>query len=320
MKKNVQKMFKDNLRIATWLGGKYRWAKEINLLLDHDKLLYVEPFVGMANVLLNADEFPCELVNDKDYGTINLIKQCQEDFQSVIDIFKEYPIEKTYFEMFRGLKNLGYVGMNQFDIALAELYLTSYSFDANRMNMRFVDSKHDEARQKLYDRTCRMLDINAARVQERLQGVTITNHDALDVIRELKDDSDAMLYIDSPYEYSTMGPRKDLYYERFTTEDQVAMLNLIKDSKASVMVSGYRGGDYLYERYLTKDAGWHCWMLDSKVNMACRTGVEHKGSTQEYLWTNYVPDELGLSIIHSGDIALTQHEADLLAGARCLTT
>lgn len=319
MKKNVMEQFNDNLRITTWLGGKYRWAEEINIMQDHSKSVYIEPFTGIANVILNTYPYRSELINDKDYGTVCLIRECKKNFNELAEIFKELPIEENIFKYFLKMKRTEYKGMDQQIVALAELYLTSYSFDANRTNMRFLDPKqHDEARQKLYDRTCRMLDINAKRVQKRLQNVEIMNVDALDVIEKFKDCSEAMIYIDSPYEYSTMGERKDLYYVKFDSRDQEKLLSLVRNAKASIMLSGYRGGIYLYDRYLTKEAGWACWQLDSKVNMACRTGVEHKGSTQEYLWTNYMPAELGLSLIHSDDIALTQHEAELVAGARCL--
>jgi site-specific DNA-adenine methylase len=308
MKKNVMEQFNDNLRITTWLGGKFRWAKEVNLMQDHTKSVYIEPFVGMANVLLNSYPHKNEIVNDKDYGTVCLIRECQRDFEELSKVFKELPIKKDIFDYFLDMKRAGYKGVNQQIVALAELFLTSYSFDANRTNMRFLDPKHDEARKKLYDRTCRMLDINAKRVQNRLQNVEITNIDALDVIEEFKDCSEAMIYVDSPYEYSTMGEQKDLYYEKFDSRDQENLLRLVRDAKASIMLSGYRGGIFLYDTYLTSEA-WHVWQLDSKVNMACRTGVEHKGSSQEYLWTNYLPSELARSYMHSDDIALTEVEA-----------
>ena len=104
---------------------------------------------------------------------------------------------------------------------------------------------------------------------------------------------------------------KNPYNTAFTTEDQISLLTLIRDAKAKVCVSGYRGGSLLYDRYLNRDTDWHVYKI-GEVTRSAGMYTAIKGDTHnkvsEFVWTNYEVPAKASFFVNTFDLALTYGE------------
>lgn len=81
------------LNFFKWFGGKFYLANwVIENLPPHD--IYVEPFCGAANVLLNKPPSLIEVINDINNDIVNLFRAMQD--------------EKRYIKLRRRLRNTPY--------------------------------------------------------------------------------------------------------------------------------------------------------------------------------------------------------------------
>jgi len=117
----------------------------------------------------------------------------------------------------------------------------------------------------------------------RLKNVTVTNRDALEILKEIKDDEDAMIYLDPPYTFHERTSN-NLYQCEQDDEKQKKMVELIKDAKAHILVSGYKNP--IYDQVLNEANGWTSKLLMEVVkHSSSRRGI--KPVAQEWIWKNY---------------------------------
>lgn len=88
---------------------------------------------------------------------------------------------------------------------------------------------------------------------------------------------DVFMYVDPPYLLSTRTSKQ--YKHEMTNTDHIALLQLLKSSKAKVMLSGYESD--VYNSFLP---GWQKRHFSSNA--------EYGGNRIETIWMNYdAPDE-----------------------------
>lgn len=123
---------------------------------------------------------------------------------------------------------------------------------------------------------------NLYNIADRLRDVTITQVDALDLVRQYRVYDDAMIYLDPSYlkpkdEHKNLGT---IYKMSYTYEDHERLLDEITkpDTTARIIISNYDVA--LYNSYL---ADW------SKTYFRTTTGVGSKKNNKrvEVLWKNY---------------------------------
>ena len=114
---------------------------------------------------------------------------------------------------------------------------------------------------------------------DRLRGSTtnlvqIEHMDALRLI-ERYNTPDALIYLDPPYVRSA---RKSgaLYKHEMNDQQQVRMLEIITQSKAKIILSGYR--NELYEKWLSG------WETDATLSRTTSNAM-----AEEVIWMNYEP-------------------------------
>ena len=302
-----------NNAIMQWQGGKCRLADNLNKALDIPHEVYVEPFVGSGGLFLNRDTYTAhQVINDLDEGVYSLWKTLRgNEYKEFAHRFCELPLSPNYFDNFKIQRDSGYPDNTEFQKALIFYYLTVYSFNGDMKSMGYKNNvvKHREMKEFAEKRLLR----NIENAHLRAKDAHIYNRNALSVINEYKDNHKALIYIDSPYVYELMGDKKDLYNIRFSTSDQVRMMELIRDASAKICISGYRGGSLLYDKYLNRDSGWHTYLI-GKVTRSAGMYKAVKGSSHnivsEFIWTNY---ELPVSAsyhFNSYDFALSRAEID----------
>jgi len=273
-----------------WAGGKSRLAPQLREALNVGHKIMVEPFLGAGGLLLNRSTWDADqVVNDLDSGIYSIWKTIGSSrYKEFAEKVSKFPISPEIFDKCRAIKKNGFEGFDIMERAVITYYLVIYSFNGRMQSMSFRNKPGEwrELKEKKMLRLFKNIHIAHSQASQ----ARILNTDARVVIAAYKDNPDALIYIDSPYVYELMGKKKDLYGEGFTTNDQIQMLNMIKNAGAKICISGYRGGSLLYDRYLNKDTGWHTYMIGEVTRSAGMYGAK-KGNphnkAQEFIWTNY---------------------------------
>ena len=108
-------------------------------------------------------------------------------------------------------------------------------------------------------------------IGRRLKSVQIENRPATELIRAF-DHENVLIYCDPPYVLSTRSRRQ--YRFEMTDNDHEELLQVLRKSKAKIMVSGYDCD--LYDRYL------HNWRKEQT-----RSRTQSLQQRTETLWMNY---------------------------------
>lgn len=106
----------------------------------------------------------------------------------------------------------------------------------------------------------------------KIPGMELVNEDALIYLSRFPFSGAEFVYADPPYLPQTRR-RERVYRCDYSTEDHVALLELLRELPCSVMVSGYES-----ELYNDMLSGWRRVRFDAKTHVDMR---------QEWVWMNY---------------------------------
>ena len=277
-----------------YMGGKsrknlYTWIN--NHLGDTPKnWTYIEPFAGMAGILLSRPKADSELINDKDrwiYSWWVAIRDYPDEL--IWKIINTPNSREAYETSFQQIKK-GPTG-NVIDDALTAYIVLDQSIgkaiDTRETGWtRFIGFKIQGWNR--YDSDGKIKTIN--NLNERLQHVQLENRDAISILSKSKDYENCIIYCDPPY-YSTTYKNKgtggaDHYGKHITNEDVDKLTQLFKEQKGRVAISGY-GDEW-------NKLNWNRYELE--VIYSGFTGVEAKNKTHnpkrtEVLWCNFEPSD-----------------------------
>ncbi|MFN0021063.1 MAG: DNA adenine methylase [Pirellulaceae bacterium] len=260
---------------VAWYGGKYYLARWIIEHLPTHRV-YVEPFGGMANVLLKKQPSEVEVFNDLDGRVVNLFRvlrdrQQFEELKRLAELtpysreqFAELcampepatPIEKAFWFFVRCRQARGGIGMSNIT---ANAWATS---TRTRRSMPEPISKYLSA-----------LDGLDA-VAERFRGVMVEAVPAIELIKKY-DGPDVLFYCDPPYLGSTRhGGKAATYHVEMTDSDHELLLEQLRQCVGKVVLSGYPSP--LYDRLLS---GWQRIERPTKVQFS-----NSGGDRTEVLW------------------------------------
>ena len=297
----------ENIVLMQWAGGKSRLAPQLREALNVEHKIMVEPFLGAGGLLLNRSTWDADqVVNDLDNGIYSIWKTIGSSrYMEFVEKVSKFPISPEKFDSFKEKKKSGFRGCNLMERAVYTYYLVVYSFNGRMQSMSFRN-KPGEWKGLKEKRMLRLFK-NIHIAHSHVSQARILNTDARVVIAAYKDNPDALIYIDSPYVYELMGKKKNLYGEEFTTEDQIQMLEMLKNARAKICISGYRGGSLLYDRYLNKDTGWHTYMIGEvtrSAGMYSATKGDSHNKVREFIWTNYDVPQSASNFFNIYDFAL----------------
>lgn len=287
--------------VFAWYGGKIRFLTEL-LGLVPECHVWCEPYMGSAALTLNNIRCKREILNDTDYGLVCFFKTLQDKRagKELIEQIKSMNCSREEFEAAKVFKKLWdknqegkkpqYISVER---ALCEFILITQSFNNTRTS---YSKKNLKNVQGFRDRSER----NLTEAQKRLENVEIRHGNALDVIRELKDNEEAFLFLDPPYEHDKRNASATGAYGKGNEMSQKAhgeLVELIKDAKCKIMLCGYRFDDVteqtLYDRYLLP-YGWKCYKLADTKKTAAPSRDGEKPAAKEFIWVNYaLPDNAG---------------------------
>ncbi|AXQ78552.1 DNA adenine methylase [Streptococcus chenjunshii] len=248
-------------------GSKWNLAQKIIDLLPEHKS-YLEPYFGSGAVLFTKSPSPIETVNDLNDDVVNLFQV----IQSAPDVLQEklwgIPYSRSIYEMaWKNKPN------NEVDKAVNFIIRSTMShgfrvFEKSGWK-RDVSGRESAYAVQHWNR----LPETVREMAVRLKGVQIENRPALQLIEEFSR-PEAVIYIDPPYILSTRARKQ--YSHEMTDNDHIELLELLNQSKAQIILSGYTSD--LYDRYLSN---WE--------RLEFSATAERGLPRTEVLWMNFQP-------------------------------
>lgn len=258
--------------IGRWHGGKFKLGSWVVAHLPHHQR-YVEPFGGMASVLLLKPRSFAEIYNDLDGDVVNLFRVLRDEalskqLQRAVSLTpysreefgQAYEPTDDMVERARRLLVRSHMGHGS-DAA------TGHHKGGFRSNVsrRWTIPSHDWANYApLVRQFC-----------ERLRGVVV-EHDTAEKVIDRYDSPQTLFYIDPPYVMDTRSEqahRTAPYRHELNDAEHVALLGTLKTVKGMVVISGYDSS--LYQSAI---GNW------KQIRKETRDGVNN--AKTEVLWLN----------------------------------
>lgn len=260
-------------------GGKsylVEWLIE-NFPEKYEEMTYCEPFCGGGSVLLNKQRSAQEVVNDLDVGLANIFKAIRDEPKEFVGRLRKVKYSEATF--LRALKHNEGPFDDYLDHAVNE-YITR-RMSRGGLKKAFSWSERKRGGKPGDENAWLTMLKQLPKISERLQNVTICTSDFRQVVK-VWDEENTFIYLDPTYLPSTRSKgATQAYSHEMTVDDHVALLNLIKNARAKVMISGYYSP--LYAKNLDKTT----WRYKKK-DIANHSGQgKTKERRTEYIWINY---------------------------------
>lgn len=260
--------------IIRYPGSKWNLAEWI---ISHfpdcyEKMVYLEPFVGSGAVFFNKIPGAVETINDLNGDIVNLFRVLRENPEELVRVLSLTPYSREeYNKSFEPCED---------PIEKARRYMikTNQAFGAKT---NYKSGWRNHKQMKIGGTACRWNGITQSVfvAAERLKGdtthlVQIENMNAFQLI-ERYNNPDVLMYLDPPY-VRTSRKSGRLYVHEMTDDEQIRLLNLITQSRAKIVISGY--DSKLYNERLNGWKKFHSMSRTTSTAMA-----------DEYIWLNYDP-------------------------------
>ena len=286
-----------------YVGSKQSYASKIKALFDDSCTKYVEPYAGAALFFsIYNGRYSEEWLNDLNPNIVSLYRALrdedtrEETIQAIREIEKPDNRElacKHFAEARKHLltknikiksltkESLVHTARNSFLVYTQSFNCGGKSYTANKSNEKYQwETKR-----------------NLTNAVERLTGLPhITQMDGVDVVKKVKEKSEAQLFCDPPYVGLYRNCTNLYATEMSSLQKHIELAQELADARAAVVLCGYRaqeGIPTIYDTILGEQ--WHCFKLADTVKQ-CE--VVSKGITkqpaQEFVWTNRVPKRAAL--------------------------
>jgi len=244
--------------------------------------IYVEPFGGMAGVLMQKRPSKTEVYNDKSNLLVNLFRVLRDpDHRADLEQqLRLTPYARHEFEAcFRGLHDQ----VPPVELARRTFVVIGQSFHGTLTNKSwsFGGGKNQGS-------VANAFQDSVARIQavaERLCRVEVEGVDWRQICRQW-DGPDSLFYVDPPYKAETRSKgRAKQYHHEATDQDHADLLTWCRNAKSAVLLSGYRNDLYAAE---LEQFGW---LRRDFATVAHSSAARNKGSVAkrvESLWLNPV--------------------------------
>lgn len=240
----------------------------------HD-LNYCEPFCAGASVFFNKIPSKQEVISDLDSGAISVLKALRDEPQEFIARLKRMRYTERTFKM---AQNRDAKGIDDYiDHAVNEFVLRRMS--RGGMKKAFAWSDRLRGGQPGDVNAWETILKQLPSLSSRLQNTTILCADFKEIM-PIWDEEDTLIYLDPPYLHSTRSDgATDVYEKELSVEDHIHMLQLAKNARGKVIISGYPSP--LYNRTLKS------WKCKKKIvaNNSGQTKIKEKRT--EVLWVNF---------------------------------
>lgn len=237
---------------------------------------YIEPFAGSYSVgLKNCVDIPVEIYNDLNKNVYSLYKVLQD--KELYLKFKEKCDLMIYNE---DLRKEYHVSLKKDKLDIVERAYRFFYVNRTSHNGIGGFSMNTIIRRNMSKSVSDMLSAidRMDELHQRLSKLIVTNKDALELIEKYKNNKNVFMYLDPPYEQSTRtSARYDIDMNR---EQHLKFIDLVLDSKAKMLISGY--DCEIYDTLVNN--GWN--KIQFEVNTI--SGNKKPKTKIETLWKNYI--------------------------------
>lgn len=258
-------------QVLKYPGSKWNIARNlVGLIPLHHS--YVEPYFGSGAVLFNKPVSKIETVNDLDRDVVNLFLCIQQDSECIARLVMATPFSREIYDMqfIEGYNPLVCIPDMQRAAGFLVKCWQGHGFRTNGYKVGWKNDVQGRERSYALWNWYRLPDW-IIEITERLRKVQIENRPALEVIERFNYDN-VFMYIDPPYLLDVRRAKQ--YKHEMTDADHKELLEVLRKSKAKIMISGYESD--MYNDYL-KD--WH--------KVCLKSCAEYNGTRLEVIWMNY---------------------------------
>jgi DNA adenine methylase len=255
-----------------WHGGKHYLIRKgviLPLLPAHE--IYVEPFGGGLNVLLNKQSAKVEIAGDLRGGLIDFYTVLRDQTTEFLARLSLVRYNRPTFD-----RALSYQpGSDAIENAVQ--FLIRYRFSRGALARSYAKSTRTRGGLPGDENAWRTIQAVLPRVAKRLEHVNLLHEDALEVIAQY-DGPDTLFYCDPPYMPETRTARRAYGAYEMSRDDHERLLKVILACDGMVILSGY--ANPLYDLAL---ASWE----RLEVNMPNHAGQgKNKQRRVEVIWLN----------------------------------
>lgn len=263
--------------VIRYYGGKGTMFNNIIEYFPDKKTFdtYIEPFAGSYTVGLKyCEDVPIEIYNDLNRNVYSLYKVLQDS-----DLYKQFKEKCDLMVYNEDLRKEYRESLKNNNLSIVD---RSYMFFyVNRTSHNGIGgfSINTVIRRNMSKSISDMLSTidKMDELHQRLSKVIVINKNAFDIIEKYKDNENVFMYLDPPYHQSTRTAAR--YEVDMSNEEHSRFIDLVLDSKAKMLISGY--DCKLYDKLV--DNGW------SKIQFKVKTvsGNKKPKTKIESLWKNY---------------------------------
>ena len=256
---------RDMNTILNYPGAKWGMAKKICSLMPSHRS-YLEPYFGSGAVLFNKYPSAIETINDIDGDITNFFIVLREQPDRLAEAISLTPYSRDVFNDAHENR-----GSGSFDRAY-RFAIRSKMGHGFKTYQKTGFKTDVYARERSYCVSCwNRMPEDILKAAERLKNVQIENRPAIDLIRKFNHDN-VLIYADPPYLLDTRGGRQ--YRYEMNTQDHLVMLDVLKQHKGTVILSGYP--NEMYDRELK---GWN--------KIVQKSYNQNSEKRTEVLWYNF---------------------------------
>lgn len=212
---------------------------------------YVEPFGGGASILLRKPRAFAEVYNDAEGEIVNLFRMVRTRGSELVQAIELTPFARDEYESAFSAEPLD--DLDRARMTLVKSWMGRGSDNIRKRSgfRKYFGSETRPSRSTASE--WRNLPDSIRLVVERMQGVTIENRDAIDVMLA-HDAPDTLHYVDPPYTHKERGT-DSRYRLEFSEADHRRLAEALNAMRGRVVLSGYRSDLYddLYQGWVRLD-------------------------------------------------------------------
>jgi DNA adenine methylase len=271
-------MAKYTTLVKTWGGKSYLKKWIIGLFpRDYEHMEYMECFGGGGSVLLHKNPSLVETYNDANPDLVGLFERVKNQYKNLAWIIKDKYGEYNKFTFDRAKEE--YLQNGEFTTAGAAAFFAKNRMSRGGLGTSYASSnrkrgQYENGDENAYYNCLKSLPYISA----RLQNVNIKCF-PFDEFVDLFNREGVVQYHDPPYLPETRVSKKAYGDYEMTYEDHEKLLDMIMDSKAKVLLSGY--DNQLYNGRLSN------WNVFKKEIANHSSQQKVKPKKIECVWRNF---------------------------------